>query len=113
MSKIDDPTRLRHMLSAAREACEMAATETRSSLDSDRKLSLALVRLIEIVGEAAAYVSKDKQSQLLEIPWKNVIGMRNRMIHAYFDVDLDVVWQTINEDLPTLIDALERILLAE
>jgi uncharacterized protein with HEPN domain len=91
----------------------MAATETRSSLDSDRKLSLALVRLIEIVGEAAAYVSKDKQSQLLEIPWKNVIGMRNRMIHAYFDVDLDVVWQTINEDLPTLIDALERILLAE
>ncbi len=66
MSKIDDPTRLRHMLLAAREACDMAATETRASLDSDRKLSLALVRLIEIVGEAAAYVSKDKQSQLQE-----------------------------------------------
>jgi uncharacterized protein with HEPN domain len=97
------------MLEAAREACDMAAGETRSSLDSDRKLSLALVRLIEIVGEAAANISKDRQSQLPDFPWKSVIGMRNRMIHAYFDIDLDVVWQTVVEDLPVLIDRLERI----
>lgn len=110
MSKIDDSTRLQHMLEAATEACEMIANETRPSLDSDRKLSLALVRLIEIVGEAAASVSKAQQSQLLGIPWKSLIGMRNRIVHAYFDVDLDIVWRTVTEDLPPLINELERIL---
>ena len=98
------------MLEAATEACEMIANETRTSLDSDRKLSLALVQLIEIVGEAASRVSQDQQSQLLGIPWRSVIGMRNRMVHAYFDVDLDIVWKTVTEDLPPLIDELEEIL---
>jgi uncharacterized protein with HEPN domain len=97
------------MIEAAKEACEMAAGEDRSTLDSDRKLSLALVRLIEIVGEAAASISKDKQSQLTEIPWKSVIGMRNRIVHAYFDIDLDVVWQTVVDDFPFLIDLPEKI----
>lgn len=110
MSKIVDSTRLQHMLEAATEACEMIADATRISLDTDRKLSLALVRLIEIVGEAAANVSKDQQSQLSEIPWRSMVGMRNRIIHAYFDVDLDIVWKTVTEDLPPLIDELERIL---
>jgi len=98
------------MFEAATEACEMIADETRTSLDSDRKLSLALVRLLEIVGEAAASVSQEQQSQLAKIPWRSMIGMRNRIIHAYFDVDLDIVWQTITEDLPPLVNELERIL---
>lgn len=110
MSKIDDSTRLRHMLEAATEACEMITNEARTSLDSDRRLSLALVRLIEIVGEAASRVSQDQQSKIPEIPWRSVIGMRNRIVHAYFDVDLDIVWKTVTEDLPTLIDELKRIL---
>jgi len=95
MSKIDDLTRLQHMIDAAREACAMVAGENREVLNSDRKLSLALVRLIEIVGEAAKNVSKEKQSSLIEIPWRDLVGMRNRVIHAYFDVNLDIVWQTI------------------
>jgi len=98
------------MLEAATEACEMMANETRISLDSDRKLALALVRLIEIVGEAAARVSQEQQSQLSAIPWRSVIGMRNRVIHAYFDVDLDIVWKTVIEDLPPLVNELKRIL---
>ena len=109
MSKIDDSTRLRHMLEAATEACEMISEESRTSLDSDRKLTLALVRLIEIVGEAAANVSKEKQSELTEIPWRDLVGMRNRIVHAYFDVDLDIVWQTITEDLPFLISKLDQL----
>ena len=109
MSKIDDFTRLRHMLEAATEACEMISEESRTSLDSDRKLTLALVRLIEIVGEAAVNVSKEKQSELTEIPWRDLVGMRNRIVHAYFDVDLDIVWQTITEDLPFLISKLDQL----
>jgi uncharacterized protein with HEPN domain len=110
MTKIDDLTRLRHMLDAATEACEMMAAENRAALNSDRKLALALVRLIEIVGEAATNVSKDQQSALTEIPWRELVGMRNRIVHAYFDIDLDIVWQTINEDFPFLISKLERFL---
>jgi len=110
MSKIEDFIRLRHMLDAAREACIMVDGENREALDSDRKLSLALVRLIEIVGEAATNVSQEKQSSLIEIPWRDLIGMRNRIVHAYFDVNLDIVWQTITEDFPILIAILEKIL---
>ena len=111
MSKIDDSTRLRHMLEAAKEACEMVIGENREALNHDRKLALALVRLIEIVGEAAANVSKEKQLILIDIPWRDVIGMRNRIVHAYFDVDLEIVWKTVIEDFPYLISKLESILL--
>ncbi|MBW4526568.1 MAG: DUF86 domain-containing protein [Phormidium tanganyikae FI6-MK23] len=109
MSKIDDVTRLRHRLDAATEACEMISGKTRNSLDTDRTLSLALVKLTEIVGEAAANVSKEKQNELSQVPWRDVISMRNRLIHAYFDVDLDIVWQTVTEDLPLLVEALRII----
>ena len=97
------------MLEAAIEACEMISGESRVSLDNDRKLTLALVRLIEIVGEAAANVSKEKQLELTQIPWRDLVGMRNRIVHAYFDVDLDIIWQTITEDLPFLISKLEEL----
>ncbi|HTL89142.1 MAG TPA: HepT-like ribonuclease domain-containing protein [Leptolyngbya sp.] len=111
MSKIDDAVRLRHMLEAATEATEMIDGESRESLNCDRKLALALVRLIEIVGEAATHISKEKQLDLTEIPWRDLIGMRNRIVHAYFDVDLEIVWKTATEDFPFLISKLEDILL--
>lgn len=110
MSKIDDPTRLRYVLDAAREALEMIHDETRASLDIDRKLALALTRLLEIVGEAAANASATKQAEIPQIEWAKMRGMRNRMIHAYFEVDLDIVWDTITRDLPPLVDELERVL---
>ena len=73
-------------------------------------LALSLVRLLEIIGEAASRVSKEKQAQSPEIPWRQVIGMRNRLTHAYFDINLDFVWQTVTEDLVPLIAELERML---
>ncbi len=97
------------MLDAAREAIHFARNKTRSSLDADRKLVLALVKSIEIIGEAAANVTKEGQEQMPQIPWPNIISMRNRLIHAYFDINLDIVWQTINEDLPPLIIELEKV----
>lgn len=106
----DDLVRLRHMLEAAKEAVSFAQNRTRSALDSDRMLTLSLVKSIEIIGEAAARVTKECQQRYPEIPWSNIIAMRNRLIHAYFDIDLDRVWDTVTDDLPPLIASLERIL---
>ena len=70
----------------------------------------SLVRCIEIVGEAASQVTKETQRQLPDIPWPSMVAMRNRLIHAYFDIDLDRVWDTVIDDLPPLIAALDAIL---
>ena len=102
-----DEIRLRHMLDAAREAVAFARGRTRSDLDDDRQLALALVKDIEIVGEAATQVAEPTRRRLPEIPWERIVGMRNRLVHAYFDINLDIVWITVREDLPTLISLLE------
>ena len=109
----DDLVRLRHMLDSAREAMLFAQNKTRRSLDTDRKLVLALVKSIEILGEAATKVTSQCRENLSQIPWANIIGMRNRLIHAYFDINLDVLWKTVTEDLPPLIADLEKIVEVE
>jgi uncharacterized protein with HEPN domain len=106
----DDWIRLRHMLDAAREAESFYQNKTRSFLDTDRKLVLALVKCIEIIGEAATKISKQSREELPQIPWSNIIGMRNRLIHAYFDINLDILWKTITEDIPPMIAELEKII---
>ena len=110
MSKIDDNTRLMHMLDAAKRAERMAQQETRESLETDEKFSLAAVRLIEIIGEAASNVSFERKEEISNLPWPQIIGMRNRIVHAYFDVDYDVVWRTLTEDIPFLIYELEKVI---
>ncbi|MBI1927060.1 DUF86 domain-containing protein [Candidatus Poribacteria bacterium] len=104
-----DLVRFRHILDSAREAISFAQNRTRTDLDSDRMLTLALVKAIEIIGEAAANVTKATQIQYPQIPWSNMIGMRNRLIHAYFNVNLNIVWQTVTQHPPSLIAALEKI----
>jgi uncharacterized protein with HEPN domain len=102
----DDVVRLRHMLDAAREAVEFVAGKGREDLHADRKLALALVKDIEIIGEAAFQTSDDTRRQLPDISWDDIIGMRHRLVHAYFDINLDILWKTVKEDLPPLVDAL-------
>lgn len=104
-----DAVRLRHMLDATLEAMSFASGRTRADLDHDRMVTLALVKCIEIIGEAASHVTADTQRKHQDIPWRRITGMRNRLIHAYADVDLDVVWATIANDLPALRATLERI----
>jgi len=106
----DDRIRLQHMLDAASEALDFIQDKTRSDLDKDRKLVLSLVKELEIIGEAAGKVSADVRSQNSTIPWQDISGMRNRLIHAYFDVDLDTVWSTVTKDLPFLKSELEKML---
>lgn len=104
----DDMIRVRHILDAAREAVSFAANKERKDLDDNRMLVLSLVKLIEIIGEAASKVTDDTRKKYAEIPWSNITAMRNRLIHVYFDIDLDRVWDTIVDDLPPLIDSLEK-----
>jgi uncharacterized protein with HEPN domain len=105
-----DKVRVRHILDASREAIEFAKGRTRGELDSDRKLNLSLVRLLEVIGEASRGLSDEFRTQFPELPWKKMVGMRDRLIHGYYDVDLDIVWETVTEDLPGLINKLENTL---
>ncbi len=104
----DDAIRLRHMLDATQEAISFASGKKREDLDADRMLVLSLVKDIEIIGEAATKISEDCRRVLPEIPWKNIVAMRNRLIHGYFDIDLDIVWKTVAEELPPLLNLLRK-----
>ena len=106
----DDYVRLHHMLDAAREARLFIKNKSSKALKKDRKLVLALIKTIEIIGEAAANVTKECREDLPQIQWSNIIGMRNRLIHAYFDINLDILWKTITEDLLPLISEIEKII---
>jgi len=108
-----DRIRLQHMLDAAREAVASARARTRANLERERIWALGLVKCIEIIGEAAARVSVDTRNQYPQIPWAQIVGMRNRLVHVYFDLDLDQVWSAVTEDLPPLVSELESILRGE
>ena len=106
----EDRIRLCHMLDAAEDALSFAEERQRQDLDTDRQLVLAVVKCVEIIGEAAGRVSPEGQSEVPDLPWREIIAMRHRLVHAYYDINLDVVWSTVREDLPPLADALRRAL---
>jgi len=110
MTQHDDIARLHHILEHAREAVSMIEGKERADLRHERMLELSLIRLIEVVGEAAARVTPEGQAKYSSIPWPQVVGMRNRLIHGYDQVDLDILWDTIEVDLPPFITKLEKIL---
>ena len=109
----DDAIRLRHMVEAAREALSFSQGKDRKDLTSSRMLVLSLIKSIEIIGEAASTVTQQFRELHPEIPWKDIVAMRNRLIHVYFDIDLDRVWDTITDDLPRLILVLEKVIALE
>ena len=98
------------MLSHAREAIEFARGKTRQDLEKDRLRHLALVRLVEVVGEAASRITKTVQDSYPEIPWRDVINTRNRLIHGYDIVDDEQLWIILTKDLPLLVEKLEKYL---
>jgi uncharacterized protein with HEPN domain len=110
MTRHDDTVRLRHMLDAAREAVDFSKGRSRKDLENDRLYHLAMVRLVEVIGEAAARVSEATRQAHPHVPWSEVVGARNRLIHGYDQVDLDILWDILALDLPPLVQQLDRIL---
>lgn len=98
------------MLEAAQEALGFARGRSRADLDRDRMLVMALLKEVEVIGEAAARISEGTRAQHAGIPWPKIVGMRHRLVHVYFDVDLDRVWDTVSEDLPALVALLRPVI---
>jgi len=99
----EDRIRVGHMIEAAEDALGFIVGRTRADLDTNRKLLFALVRAVEIIGEAASKVSDETRNAHAGIPWKAIIGMRNRLVDAYFDIDADILWVAATVEIPALL----------
>ncbi len=110
MTQHNDDFRLRHILDHAQEALALSQGRSRLDLDSDRKLELALTRLLEIIGEAANLAPEKIREKYPQVPWRQMISLRNRLIHGYDAVDKDILWNIIQQDLPPLVKTLKSIL---
>jgi len=105
-----DLVRLRHLADALNAAVKFIHGRSRSDLDRDEMLLFALVRAVEVAGEAASKVSEETRAKLPELPWAAMVGMRNRLVHAYFDINRDILWTTVTEAAPPLAAALKKFL---
>lgn len=108
MSQPDD-VRIRHMVDDAEKAVAFAKGRTREDVDTDEMLPFALVKLVEIVGEAAKQVTEETRRKYPEVAWAEASRMRDRLVHHYFDVNLDVLWSTVTVDLPALLEHLPNV----
>jgi uncharacterized protein with HEPN domain len=105
-----DRIRLQHLADALNSAIRFARGRERGDLDADEMLLFALVRAVEIAGEAASQVTAETRAQLPDLPWSSIVGMRNRLVHAYFDVNRDILWTTVTEAAPPLVERLNTVL---
>lgn len=110
MTRRNDTVTLRQMLDHTREAVAYAKNRSRRDLDTDRLLALALAKLVEIIGEAAGRLSPEIREAHPEIPWIEIIGTRNRLIHGYDAIDFDILWRIVSIELPDVAKKLEVIL---
>ena len=98
------------MLLAAREATAFAADLNIDEFERHRMAQLAILKSIEVIGEAASHVSPGYRESHPEIPWSRIVGMRNRLVHGFFNVNLERVWETVRQDIPRLIRQLEPLI---
>ena len=105
----EDRIRLNHMLEACEAVTGFVAGRVRADLDTDLMLMFAVVRAVEIVGEAAGKISDETQAAHPEIPWKAMVGMRNRLVHAYFQIDANTVWVAVTQEIPALLAQLRDL----
>jgi uncharacterized protein with HEPN domain len=105
-----DFIRLKHTLEAAHTCMHFSAGKARIDFEKNQMLSFAVIRALEIFGEAASRMSNEFQKANPHIPWRAIVGMRNRLIHVYFDIDYDVVWEAVNSEIPKIIPELAKLL---
>lgn len=106
----EDKIRLRHILDEAGEAIQFVKDISFEDFTKDSKTVHAVFRAIEIIGEAAAKISGECKELHPDIPWADIIGMRNHLIHVYFDVDHETVWETVKTDIPKLVQIIAPLL---
>lgn len=110
MSRHDESTYLKHMRDYAEEALRFSAGRSRSDLDVDRMFMLATCRLLEMLGEASCQITQATRDASPRIPWAQIIGLRHRLVHAYDQINLDIVWNIVTTDLPPLIGELDALI---
>jgi uncharacterized protein with HEPN domain len=106
----DDRVRILHMIEAAEAVQAFVAGRQRADLPTDRMLVLAIERAIEIIGEAATKVSAETKEAGVDVPWQQIVAMRNRLVHAYFAVDTAILWKTATEEVPALLQRLRELI---
>lgn len=104
--KWHDRVRLQHMADAMAAAMRFVEGRNRSDLESDEML----VRAIEVVGEAASKISDEARAEMPELPWASIVGMRHRLVHAYFEINRDILWTTVTDAVPPLAERLKLLL---
>jgi uncharacterized protein with HEPN domain len=97
------------MLDMARKAVCQSPGSAARDVRADENLRLALIHLVQVIGEAARHVSREFTAAHPEVPWENIVGMRHKVVHDYLGVDEDIVWQVVTGDLPKLVEALEPL----
>ena len=108
--KPDDRIRLQHMADALGHAMRFVQGRSRDDIESDAMLGFAIMYALQTVGEAASKISPETRAELPRVPWVDIIGMRHRLVHAYTDIDPDVVWRTVTEFAPDLLSKVDAIL---
>jgi len=106
----EDKVRLQHIIDEANEACTYARDISFDEFLKDGKTARAIMRSVEIIGEAASKLSDELRKEHPEVPWQKIVGMRNRLIHVYFDIDFKTLWQTVKDNLPSLIEQIKAII---
>ncbi|MGH7256082.1 MAG: HepT-like ribonuclease domain-containing protein [Nitrospirales bacterium] len=109
----DDLVYIGHMLDKAMEALNLAQGKSQADYDRDKTLQLALTFLIQVIGEAARHVSPGFRQLHPEVPWDAIMGMRHKIVHDYMDVDEDIGWDTVTEELAPLIETLKKLMPSE
>ena len=112
-SREGDLLHLLRMRDAAQLALQTVSNRNRDDLEKDPILQLGLAKAVELIGEAASRVSDELQTQQTQLPWRKIIGMRHVLVHNYWYVELDVVWETVRTDIPALITTLEPLIAME
>lgn len=108
--KNSDLDKLKHMRDAMEEALMFSKSKSLEDLNCDRMLALAIIKDLEIMGEAASQISPSLKSKHSHIPWNAIISTRNRLVHGYFNINLEIVWNTIEKDIPLLLRQVKEIL---